>query len=151
MKETFNLTYLGLFPLGRSPSGKGMGIKMEELKQEKQEQNTPPMRGLYSKVKISVKTLNIIIVVLVALLIACMAFAVANGGFRVTFDTQGGTTVEMQKKMYGELIEISEPPTREGFVFDGWYLDPGATIPWNLEEDMVTESMTLYAGWKENL
>ncbi len=28
MKETFNLTYLGLFPLGRSPSGKGMGIKM---------------------------------------------------------------------------------------------------------------------------
>lgn len=51
--------------------------------------------------------------------------------------------------MYGELIEISEPPTREGFVFDGWYLDPGATIPWNLEEDMVTESMTLYAGWKE--
>ena len=29
MKETFNLTYLGLFPLGRSPSGKGMGIKME--------------------------------------------------------------------------------------------------------------------------
>ena len=29
MKETFNLTYLGLFPLGKSPSGKGMGIKME--------------------------------------------------------------------------------------------------------------------------
>ena len=30
MKETFNLTYLGLFPLGRSPSGKGMGIKMKK-------------------------------------------------------------------------------------------------------------------------
>ena len=29
MKETFNLTYLGLFPLGRSPSGKGMGIKVK--------------------------------------------------------------------------------------------------------------------------
>ena len=29
MKETFNLTYLGLFPLGRSPSGKGMGINMK--------------------------------------------------------------------------------------------------------------------------
>ena len=28
MKETFNLTYLGLFPLGKSPSGKGMGIMM---------------------------------------------------------------------------------------------------------------------------
>lgn len=31
MKEPFNLTYLGLFPLGKSPSGKGMGIKMIEL------------------------------------------------------------------------------------------------------------------------
>lgn len=28
MKETFNLTHLGLFPPGTSPSGKGMGIKM---------------------------------------------------------------------------------------------------------------------------
>lgn len=55
----------------------------------------------------------------------------------------------MQKRMYGELIEAPEPPTREGFVFDGWYLDPGAAIPWDLEEDTVTESITLYAGWKE--
>ncbi len=149
VERNFQPYVFGPIPTWEEPKRERHGLKMEELKQEKQEQNTPPMRGLYSKVKISVKTLNIIIVVLVALLIACMAFAVANGGFRVTFDTQGGTTVEMQKKMYGELIEISEPPTREGFVFDGWYLDPGATIPWNLEEDMVTESMTLYAGWKE--
>ncbi len=151
VERNFQPYVFGPIPTWEEPKRERHGLKMEELKQEKQEQNTPPMRGLYSKVKISVKTLNIIIVVLVALLIACMAFAVANGGFRVTFDTQGGTTVEMQKKMYGELIEISEPPTREGFVFDGWYLDPGATIPWNLEEDVVTESMTLYAGWKENL
>jgi fructuronate reductase len=33
LKETFNLTYLGLFPLGKSPSGKGMGIKMKLNKQ----------------------------------------------------------------------------------------------------------------------
>ena len=149
VERNFQPYVFGPIPTWEEPKRERHGLKMEELKQEKQEQNTPPMRGLYSKVKISVKTLNIIIVALVVLLIACMAFAVANGGFRVTFDTQGGTTVEMQKKMYGELIEISEPPTREGFVFDGWYLDPGATIPWNLEEDVVTESMTLYAGWKE--
>lgn len=124
---------------------------MDELKQEKEEQKTPPMRGLYSKVKISVRTLNIIIVVLIVLLIACIAFAISHGGFHVTFDTQGGTTIEMQERMYGELVEVSEPPTREGFIFDGWYLDPGATIPWNIDEDLVTESMTLYAGWKEDI
>ena len=38
---------------------------MEELKQETKEQEPRQLRGLYSKVKISVRTLNIIIVVLI--------------------------------------------------------------------------------------
>lgn len=123
---------------------------MEEPKKQTEEQAAPQLRGLYSKVKISVKTLNIIIIVLIALLIVCMAYGIAKGGFRVSFDTQGGTTVEMQKGiMYGELIEEPEPPAREGFVFDGWYLDPDGTMPWDPETDTVTESMTLYAGWRE--
>lgn len=122
---------------------------MEESKQEKS-QETRQLRGLYSKVKISVKTLNIIIIVLVIALIACMAYGIAKGGFRVTFDTQGGTAVAMQSGLgYGELLEPIEEPTREGFVFDGWYLDPGGMMPWDPETDAVTESMTLYAGWSE--
>ncbi len=86
---------------------------MEEPKQQP-EQQTPQLRGLYSKVKISVRTLNIIIVVLVIALIGCMAFGIAKGGFRVSFDTQGGTPVEMQSGiMHGELIEVPEEPTRD--------------------------------------
>lgn len=122
---------------------------MRETKQTEKPE-TPQLRGLYSKVKISVRTLNIIIVVLVIALIGCMAFGIAKGGFHVSFDTQGGTPVEMQKGiMHGELIEEPDPPTREGFEFDGWYLDPGGTIPWDPETDVVTESMTLYAKWSE--
>lgn len=119
---------------------------MEEPKQE----TTPQLRGLYSKVKISVKSLNIIIVVLIALLIVCMAYGIAKGGFRVSFDTQGGTVVESQIRMHGELLDTPAPPTKEGFEFDGWYLDPGGTVPWDTDTDTVTESMTLYAKWKEN-
>lgn len=122
---------------------------MEEPRQTEKPE-TPQLRGLYSKVKISVRTLNIIIIVLVALLIVCMAYGIAKGGFRVTFDTQGGTAVEMQSGlMHGERIEIPEDPTREGFEFEGWYLDPGGTVPWDPETDVVTESMTLYAKWRE--
>ena len=113
--------------------------------------NTPPqrqLRGLYSKVNISVRSLNIIIVVLAAALVVCMAAGVSNAGFSVQFDTVGGTTVESQKRMYGELIEAPDPPAREGYVFDGWYLDQNATRPWDLEKDVVTESVTLYAGWR---
>ena len=113
--------------------------------------NTPPqrqLRGLYSKVNISVRSLNIIIVVLAAALVVCMAAGVSNAGFSVRFDTVGGTTVESQKRMYGELIEAPDPPAREGYVFDGWYLDQNATRPWDLQKDVVTESVTMYAGWR---
>lgn len=116
--------------------------------EEKQESGRQ-LRGLYRHVNISVKTLNIIIIVLCAALIACMAFGIANRGFTVTFDTLGGTSVESQKRMYGELLEEPEIPTREGYVFDGWYRDTNSKLPWNLKTDTVTESMTLYAGWRE--
>ncbi len=107
------------------------------------------LRGLYNYVNISEKTLNVIIIVLVVLLVACMAFGISKGGYQVTFDSLGGTVVESQKRMYGELIEEPESPYREGYLFAGWYLDSGLTVPWNMEEDTVAESMTLYAGWKE--
>ena len=106
------------------------------------------LRGLYAKVNISVKSLNIIILVLAAALIVCMVIGVSNAGFVVRFDSLGGTAVESQKLMYGDLIEVHEPPTREGYIFDGWYLDPDMTRPWDLSKDTVTESLTLYAGWK---
>lgn len=105
------------------------------------------IRGLYDRVNISVEKLNIIIVVLSIALIACMAFGIANRGYQVTFDTLGGTTVESQTRMYGELVEEPETPTREGYVFDGWYRDQNTTEPWNIQEDKIVESITLYAKW----
>lgn len=106
------------------------------------------LRGLYARVNISVRALNGIILVLAAALVICMVIGVSNAGFTVHFDTLGGTMVESQKHMYGELIDAPEPPTREGYIFDGWYLDQNGTRPWNVESDIVTESMTLYAGWR---
>lgn len=44
MKETFNHTYLGLFPLGKSPSGKGMGIKMGKNKNQVLSKNSQAAR-----------------------------------------------------------------------------------------------------------
>lgn len=108
-----------------------------------------PVRGLYDRVNISVGTLNVIIVILSILLVASIAFGVANRGYQVAFDTLGGTAVESQTRMYGELVEEPEPPTREGYVFNGWYLDENVTVPWNIREDTVKDSITLYAGWKK--
>lgn len=107
------------------------------------------LRGLYKHVKVSVKTLNGVIVALCAALVICLAIGVSNRGYQVSFDTLGGTVVESQKRMYGERVEAPAPPTREGYLFDGWYRDMDTSEPWDLETDVVTGSITLYAGWRE--
>lgn len=117
--------------------------RKDELQQQRQ------LRGLYRHINISVKALNWIIIVLCAALILCFVIAISHQGYLVSFDTLGGTAVAGQMRMYGELIEAPEPPTREGYAFDGWYRDPNAAIPWDLNQDIVTESITLYAGWQE--
>ena len=112
------------------------------------EQEIPKFRGLYRYVKISVKALDWIIVACIAVILIVVALEMRNLGFTITFDSKGGTDVPAQNQMYGELLEEPEPPTREGYVFTGWYTDYGCTILWNLEERTIETDMTLYAGWE---
>ena len=113
------------------------------------EKSPRQLRGLYDRVNVSVGTLNIVIIVLVAALLICFAYGIAHRGYTITFDSLGGTAVESQKQMYGEQLKEPKAPTREGYIFDGWYRDQNITLPWEQGEDIITESMTLYAGWKE--
>ena len=114
---------------------------MEEKKQKE-------FRGLYKHVKISVKTLDRIIVGCIAVIVILVALDLRNPGFTITFDSKGGTDVVPQNQMYGELLEVPESPTREGYEFDGWYIDPACEEPWNEAEDIIENDITLYAGWE---
>lgn len=126
-----------------------MGEMEHEANSSPSPEKKPVARGLYGKINISVKTLDKIIVVLVALLIAALILAMSDRGFTITFDTLGGTSIESQTLMYGDRIELDEEPTREGYVFAGWYTDKNCTYEWDMETDTVYESMTLYAAWTE--
>ena len=99
--------------------------------------------------KISERSLNWIIIVLGAALVICFGIGYANRGYMVDFDARGGTVVESQKRMYGDLVAAPEEPVREGSVFEGWYTDENLTIPWDLSKDTVTGPMTLYAKWRD--
>ena len=107
------------------------------------------LRGLYRYVKIPVKALDIIIVVCIAVIIIVMAIDLQNPGFTITFDSKGGTDVPAHNQMYGELLEAPEPPTRDGYVFTGWYVDYACYDLWDMENDHIEADMTLYAGWKK--
>lgn len=130
-------------------------VSSGELSTESDLQNTPEskepktreFRGLYKHVKIPVKALDIIIIVCIAVIIIVMAIDLRNPGFTITFDSKGGTDVPSQNQMYGQLLDEPEPPTREGYVFTGWYTDYACYDIWDMENDRIQTDITLYAGW----
>ena len=113
-----------------------------------QERQPRQLRGLYRNVKISIKTLDTIIITCIVVIVVLLAIGLRNPGFTITFDSKGGTDVASQNQMYGQLLEAPEPPTREGYVFTGWYRDPACYEQWNLETDTIHEDVTLFAGWE---
>lgn len=115
---------------------------------ESGEKRPRELRGLYKYVNISVRTLDIIIVACLAVIVIFLAIELQNPGFTVSFDSKGGTDVPAHNQMYGQLLEVPEPPTREGYTFTGWYADHACTIPWDIEETAITGDLTLYAGWQ---
>ena len=113
------------------------------------EQKTPEFRGLYKHVKISVATLDKIIVACIAVIIILVALDLRNPGFTITFDSKGGSDIESQNQMYGKLLDVPEKPTREGYEFKGWYIDYSCSEAWDVDEDIIENDITLYAGWEK--
>lgn len=114
-----------------------------------QEKQTPPFRGLYGRVKISVKALDCVIVACIAVIILVVALEMRDPGLTITFDSRGGTDVPSQTQMVDELLDLPEPPTREGYQFTGWYTDSICYELWDVENRTIEQDMTLYAGWEK--
>ena len=66
--------------------------------------------------------------------------------FTVSFDTDGAGEIASQEVKSGELLKAPEAPTKEGYVFDGWY---HGDKEWNFDKDKVTSDITLVAKWAE--
>jgi uncharacterized repeat protein (TIGR02543 family) len=64
----------------------------------------------------------------------------------VQFETDGGTDVDDITVDSGTVIASPANPTKEGYVFAGWYKDTGLTEAWSFASP-VTADMTLYAKW----
>ena len=120
---------------------------MEEKDPRKEPESN--FRGLYRHVKISVKTLDKIIIVGIAAIVLLVLYGVAHNGYTVTFDSKGGTDVPPQDAMYADYVIEPEDPTREGYVFTGWYSDENCIYLWDMENGQISQSMTLYAGWEK--
>ena len=47
----------------------------------------------------------------------------------------------------GDLAELPADPTRDSYLFTGWYYEPACITPFQFYTDTVTQSITLYARW----
>ena len=107
------------------------------------------LKGLYKGIDVSVKSLNVVIIACVLVILILVGIELKDPGHIITFDSLGGTVVASQTQMYGELLELPDPPTREGYAFTGWYKDYACYEPWNIDTDTIQSEMTLYAGWEK--
>lgn len=65
------------------------------------------------------------------------------------FNSNGGSPVDSVIVAKGSTITKPADPTRDGFVFDGWFKDEECTQAWNFETDVLNANTTLYAKWAE--
>ena len=62
----------------------------------------------------------------------------------VTFDTDGGSSVESQRVEKGNKVAKPNDPTKESYAFGGWYIDEDN---WRFNIDLVNNDITLKAKW----
>ncbi|MCL2082890.1 MAG: InlB B-repeat-containing protein [Oscillospiraceae bacterium] len=70
---------------------------------------------------------------------------------KVTFVTNGGSTVAPVFVTAGSKIIKPKNPILKGYGLVGWYKDPALKKRWNFNKDTVSKSITLYAKWAPKL
>lgn len=72
--------------------------------------------------------------------------------YEVKFVTNSDNSVDSVTIPENELLELPEPPVKDGYIFAGWFLDEACSEgkEWHFDSDKVTGSFTLYAKWIED-
>lgn len=104
-------------------------------------------RGIYGSKDIPIRILDGLIAVLILLTISLTVIFAIHGGYVVSFDTDGGETIEPQKLRHGSLAEDPGIPVKAGYEFEGWFYGPDLENPWYFSINKVSEDVILVARW----
>ena len=89
-----------------------------------------------------------IFIIIAAAVVAVLVLVYLRGRKKVSFMTDGGTQVKSIYVKKGDKLSMPPIPTKNGYDFAGWYKDREFTRRWDFTNDIVNESITLYAKWK---
>ena len=65
----------------------------------------------------------------------------------VTFETNGGSDIPAKTVSYGETVSEPAAPTKDGYVFKGWYTSSNFSSPYTFG-NTISDDITLYAKWQ---
>lgn len=100
--------------------------------------------------KTIVKTLRILCVCVIAgVMFASCGGLLNTKTYTVDFNSNGGTYVASAQVKSGATVSEPTPPTKSGYVFDGWYKN-GSTTKFSFSTK-ITANTTLVAHWKERV
>ena len=71
------------------------------------------------------------------------------GTYELAFNTMGGSLIASETYEYNELISVPTNPTKDGFIFGGWYSDEELTSQF-IFTSMPGNNLILYAKWISN-
>ena len=69
----------------------------------------------------------------------------------MTFQASGGSAVDSMSVLNGKTIVKPTDPTREGYIFIGWYSDEQHESPFLFGTELITADTVLYARWVESI
>lgn len=78
---------------------------------------------------------------------------IPSNTFTVTFNSNGCSNVSPQQVEADNTAQMPEAPTRNGYIFVGWYTDNNSfnnMFLFGNDGDKVTQDITLYAQWLED-
>lgn len=89
--------------------------------------------------------LGIIAILLIGVIIAFLLIKGNPKEYIVTFDSNGGSSIEAVIVKENEKVTKPKDPTRDGYKFNGWYLNDKAYD----FDTKVTDNITLKAQWNQ--
>jgi len=88
-----------------------------------------------------------LVLLMMVIVVGCKKDDPVISEYIVTFNTQGGSYIDALKVVEGQKVTKPQDPTKENFIFSGWYKEAACTTIWDFEKETVMSDVTLYAKW----
>jgi len=71
-----------------------------------------------------------------------------NRKYILSYETNGGNNLSSETYSSGTEVNLIKVPVKEGYAFEGWYLDKALTN--NVTQVKMSKNITVYASWVED-